>query len=223
MKDISFIKLILIQPMLPFRAWGLIILFVSILKPDQINAGVPWLISDNAAIPASYIFDFNEQTVNDIFLNTIASGIYTFDSLQQATLDSIAYQCPLTGGMAVFRARAILEGLTGEAFDDEVLCAEGQQGLMTPPGVNTIPFKTIVAYPNPAQNAVTVRFAHKIDRGQQMALLSPLGQTIRVYDLPEGDIQFNMDISGMPQGIYYLKVFGNGQETEIIKLVVQER
>lgn len=56
-----------------------------------------------------------------------------------------------------------------------------------------------------------------------MALLSPLGQTIQVYDLPEGETRFNMDISGMPQGIYYLKLFGNGQQTEIIKLVIQER
>ncbi|RME00058.1 MAG: T9SS C-terminal target domain-containing protein, partial [Bacteroidetes bacterium] len=180
------------------------------------------VIAQNDAIVTSYIWESNEKTVNDILLNTLVKGLLP-DSVQINTLGGIARQCPYEGGTAVFRARAILEGLTGEAFDDEVLCAEGQQGLVMPPGVNTIPFKTIVAYPNPAHNVVTVRFAHKIDQGQQMALLSPLGQTLQVYDLPEGDIQFNMDISGMPQGIYYLKLFGNCQQTEIIKLVIQER
>lgn len=95
------------------------------------TAAAAQLIYDNAAIPASYIFEINEKTVNDILLNTLVKGLLP-DSVQTNTLGGIARQCPYEGGTAVLRARAILEGLTGQAFDDEVLCAEGQQGLMMP-------------------------------------------------------------------------------------------
>ena len=204
MKNIAFLH----QYFFPFAAWGLL----AGLVPH----------AQNDAIVTSDVWESNEKTVNDILLNTLVKGLLP-DSVQTNTLGGIAGQCPYEGGTAVFRARAILEGLTGEAFDDEVLCAEGQQGLVMPPALNSVQFTTAVVYPNPAQNAVTVRFAGKIDRGQQMALLSPLGQTLQVYDLPEGETRFSMDISGMPQGIYYLKLFGNGQQAEIIKLVIQER
>lgn len=63
------------------------------------SADAALLLAQNATIPVAYLFEQNERTVNDIFLNTIASGIFSFDSLQQSSLESIAYQCPLTGGM----------------------------------------------------------------------------------------------------------------------------
>jgi len=77
------------------------------------------LLSTNNGIVSVLLHETNEQEVNAIYLSTYAVDSLP-DSLQTLALQVIANQCPLEGGTAVYRARALLQS---NNYDDAVLCA----------------------------------------------------------------------------------------------------
>lgn len=52
--------------------------------------------------------------VNEVCLSWLSTVLGALDSIQLTTLEAIAEQCPITGGNAVFRARAFLAVVTQE-------------------------------------------------------------------------------------------------------------
>ena len=208
MKNIAFLH----QYFFPFATWGLLAGLVPHAQTARTAAAVQ-LASDNAAIPASYIFEINEQTVNDIFLNTIASGIYTFDSLQQATLESIAFQCPLTGGTAVFRARGLLSLVGDYDFGDDVVnCQEvgnrSANGDALSPGTPA----ELKVFPNPGKGVFTVVLpAH--ERGR--LLLTDLNGKVVSVQKTNGETRYTLDLSSQHNGIYICR-FSAGEHMEFV-------
>ena len=165
------------------------------------------LAAQNAAIPASYLFEVNEQTVNDIFLNTIASGVYSFDSLQQTTLETIAYQCPLMGGTAVFRARGLLSLVDDYDFGDDVVnCQEVGNRSADGSSANEMEEGSLLIYPNPASTVINV-ILPKGSNGDysRLQLLDVSGMVVREVQTPE-QTSLRMDVSELPRGVYLCKV-----------------
>ncbi len=179
------------------------------------------LAAQNAAIPASYLFEVNEQTVNDIFLNTIASGVYSFDSLQQATLETIAYQCPLTGGTAVFRARGLLSLVGDYDFGDDVVnCQEVRNRSADGSSANEMEESSLLIYPNPASTEITVVLPNGSNGDySRLQLLDVSGMVVREVQTPE-QTSLRMDVSELPRGIYLCKVHRRNVPPLIAKFVL---
>ena len=202
MKNIAFLH----QYFFPFAAWGLLAGLVPYAQTAR-TAAAAQLASDNAAIPASYLFELNEQSVNDIFLNTIASGIYSFDSLQQATLESIAFQCPLTGGTAVFRARGLLSLVADYDFGDDVVNCQEAGNRSVNGSLEQIENEGgLRVYPNPASAEITVVLPNGSDGDYtRLQLLDVSGKLVReVRTSQQASIRLN--VSELPRGIYLCKV-----------------
>lgn len=61
----------------------------------------------NAGLGTSELIESNQKQVNDIYLGTVAKDVGIFTPAQATQLFAIANQCPMLGGNAVFRARAL--------------------------------------------------------------------------------------------------------------------
>ncbi len=101
----------------------------------------------NESIYTSETIEVNEQVVNEIYLSILGQDQIQFSEDVIAQLEIIAAQCPLAGGNAVFRARAILSLITGEIqYDDINICL--QAGIILRESAKKI---TANLYPNPAK------------------------------------------------------------------------
>jgi subtilisin family serine protease len=75
----------------------------------------------------------------------------------------------------------------------------------------------ITIYPNPAQNEVKIQSTQlKIDEVQIADLL---GKIIYHSKISTVDSEFSINISSLPAGIYYVKIFSEGQAAAMKKLV----
>ncbi len=63
--------------------------------------------TENNSVSTSLHPDEIEKEINEIYLSTIAVGIYTFTEIQASVINTLAYECPYTGGTAVFKARSL--------------------------------------------------------------------------------------------------------------------
>lgn len=153
------------------------------------------------------------------FLNTLAKGI-PLNNSQVNLLTNIAFQCPYEGGTAVFRARALLSGITEDVFDDETLCGQqGSQGLMLPPMVGNEVKPEIVLFPNPAQHSVTVRMQEAIKGEVELSIYNLYGQKLEVH-LLGGMTDYSFSTENMPQGIYLVRIQQGKEIIYSTKLVI---
>src|SRR5690606_10442037 len=71
------------------------------------TAAATTLANTNAALAVTVQIEDNEKKVNEIYLSTVAKDVLEFTNDQIQDLYAIASQCPLAGGQAVYKARAL--------------------------------------------------------------------------------------------------------------------
>ena len=179
------------------------------------------VIAQNNAIGTSYIWESNEKTVNDILLHTLAKGLLP-DSAETALLTGIAQQCPYDGGTAVFRARAILDGLSGQSFDDELLCAQKQQGLALPALVQDIQLQRIQLWPNPTERILTVQLEQAFNAELNATIQNVFGLPVSSVTIPENTTHFEVELPVVPTGIYWLIVRSQKGVVAVGKVVIRQ-
>ena len=121
------------------------------------------MLSQNNSLSGTGDYRTNEKTVNSIYLQTVAVGNNTFSASQLTTLQSIAAQCPLSGGEAVLRARDILALAQGTPlfYNNVNSCGSGAR----PSRDRTEQFQAgnfIQVRPNPASENITTMVRKEI-------------------------------------------------------------
>ena len=175
------------------------------------------LATQNATIATDSVYELNERIVKDIYLNTIAQGIAEFDGTQLAGLESIANQCPLTGGSAVFKARSLLAMVRDSVYDDEMLCeqiGERSESQMT------IEHSGFALFPNPAQNKVTVVKPPTIEEDTEIFIFNSLGKSVLRKVLPGEIPSVTLNTSGLEEGTFIVAIYSNGRKIFTDKLVI---
>jgi hypothetical protein len=184
--------------------------------------GAEALLSINAAISTSNIWESNEQAVNEQLLLSSAKG-ETLTIEQINILSAIAIQCPYSGGIAVFRARALLSGTLDLHYDDSAACEPNNQALIQQPGIPQESNADVKIFPNPTQNEFTIRFTEPTLHPAELRLQTSTGQTLRVYQVPEGSSAQQLSMpEGTPPGIYFLSLIAESQETRVFRIVVSK-
>ena len=74
--------------------------------------------ADNTAIETSELWEENQKAVNDVWLSTFAKGNYILNTEQLTVIYSVATQCPISGGDAVFQAQSIYRTVAAEVLFD---------------------------------------------------------------------------------------------------------
>lgn len=174
------------------------------------------ILTQNGLIDVTEVYEENERTVNDVYFRTIAAYNYDFTQEQIESLASVAYQCPLSGGAAVYRARGMYQSATGFVFfDDTDLCQ--QQNISWKKA--EIPKKQdIKVYPNPTQNQLNIEFGKEY-LGATVVVYNALGQLVKQTNLPkETKGVYTFSVAEMSAGVYYIRIANDYSQ----KIIVQK-
>lgn len=173
----------------------------KVLSADSVKAA-------NANVATTEWMDLNTKQVNEIYLSTIGSEVDTFTTAQVNALYSIADQCPMVGGEAVFRARALYALVNNEQdFDDPLLCL--QQGIIVKslkPQDTGVGQATVV--PNPAMNAATVVLQEELDNPVVFVVFNAIGAVVLREEVPAKSIEWPFSTASLPPTFYYYQVHG---------------
>ena len=150
----------------------------------------------------------NSQYVNEIVIEGLGDTI-TYSSTQKDALRTIAYQNPITGGEAVFRARAILNldiedaylpyrysGNTDSSFAPEALI-----------------------FPNPNKGKFNIHILNQKEGSSEFTVYNSLGKTLRSINGIQGNELVPVDVSSLDPGIYFLDI-NFGMKHQVLKLII---
>ena len=172
--------------------------------------------TENEAIATSEVYEENTKSINRIHLEMLISGNPEPDSLQRATLTAIAWQCPLSGGDAVYEARAMLA--MPDWIDDPAICrferSDQRSGANRPaaglPGLSV--------YPNPARETLTVAFDAEVENGT-LLLSDVFGREAKLVKTGQART-CQIDVRQLPAGIYYLTLLGGPKPLRSAKVFI---
>ena len=154
----------------------------------------------------------NQKIVNDIYLSTVARGLFAFSLLQVQQLENLIYQCPLAGGRAVYQARALysLVNDTLVYHSDSLNC--GQMGLSWRKAQVNPSSNDFSIVPNPSSAVTKVVWDNRLYKIASIEVYSLLGiqQCNTMVKENKGEVDIN--ISSLPQGFHVFKLldeYGN--------------
>ncbi|MFN3876169.1 MAG: hypothetical protein ACK4L7_09695 [Flavobacteriales bacterium] len=158
----------------------------------------------NAAIGTSALIEANEKLVTDIHLATIGKDVDSFSPGQAASLYDIATQCPLAGGNAVFKARALYQLIAGNTeFDDVALCL--QEGLVVKQRTEpNMMLATIM--PNPATERATLLVEPPLKAGGMLVLYNAQGAVALQRNLSNDATRLDFSIAELAPALYHFVV-----------------
>ena len=170
------------------------------------------LLQLNAAVSTSLTPAANHKTVNTITLNWLATD--ELSSTDLATLVSIAEQCPLEGGDAVYEARSVVSHFEGTEYDDRDLCGtQNRQSRGEKYPINN----QIIVFPNPASGQINwIDTSGKVESVRVLNALGQLSVEITNAKPPIG-------VANLPQGFYVVQLFSTdntllvAQKIQIVK------
>ncbi|MEQ9425362.1 MAG: T9SS type A sorting domain-containing protein [Cyclobacteriaceae bacterium] len=79
----------------------------------------------------------------------------------------------------------------------------------------------ITVYPNPASDEVWVAFDRKLESDIEFTVYNQVGAQIRIGNARQGDINFRIDTSRLPSGMYLLYIRNDEDDFEHLKFVVK--
>lgn len=146
-----------------------------------VNDRIQYLIDANDGISPNNLIETNEKYVNDFTLKQLRHNL-TPDSLDFSMLQSIAQQCPFSGGRSVYIARAILQEYFPEmVYNDEDLCAA--EGLMRKKNENNQALSNnLLISPNPANEILNIIYYNDKDPIVSTILYSMEGKTLQTQN-----------------------------------------
>jgi Subtilase family/Secretion system C-terminal sorting domain/Ig-like domain CHU_C associated len=181
---------------------------IAIAYEQDAKSALAVLEAQNASLQNTEVYETNEKTVNEIYLETVGNGKREFTATQQSTLFAIAQQCPYSGGEAVYAARSLYALVDNPYYDDRALCAA--QGVLwrTQKPKNTdnkdaINSLHVKAFPNPTSNLCTV-FVQGEHDVLEMTVTDALGRAISTSSIAEKSNQAIVSFETMPAGLYIL-------------------
>ena len=126
---------------------------------------------------------------------------------QISSLQSIAGQCPLSGGESVFTARdmLVLMQIAPVFYNDDVLCSAAPR---SPGNVQTGLGNTISIFPNPANDEITVQYDLQHTGVSQLQFLNIYGQLVKEITLPDAQGKVSMPTGNLAAGVYVYTLNG---------------
>lgn len=172
----------------------------------------------NAALSTSELIEQNAKAVNEVYLATIGKEEDTFTSGQTGALLAIANQCPMVGGNAVFRARALYALINGtQDYDDEMLCL--QHGIILKSRHPTAA-ATLNVIPNPTNNEATLVLEQMLDEPGVFVVFDALGSEVLRYSVPIETLRFRMNTVSLAPALYHYQVRGPSGLLGVGKLTI---
>ena len=157
----------------------------------------------------------------DIYLQTFARDRHDLSATRIQALESVAYQCPIAGGDAVFLAREMLAAIDTAVrfYDDGSLCQSAQKLSSNQQIAPVIGWFKMS--PNPASDLLYLQYELGASGGYQFHLTNLLGQNCLTTALKSGRQQESLPISPLPEGVYFWQILKESHVIQQGKLVIK--
>jgi hypothetical protein len=167
-------------------------------KESVLYQNAAQIAQENQTIVVATTHESNEKTVNDIYLQTFAVALEPSPA-QIALLEGIANQCPLVGGAAVYRARALI----GQAnYDDYMLCRQALPRESNQSATDKTAKNTLEIYPNPVCNQLQLLLPNHV---KTIVITNQLGSVIQSWKDETFEQRWQADIN-LPSGVYFCTI-----------------
>ncbi|MBX2928398.1 MAG: T9SS type A sorting domain-containing protein [Saprospiraceae bacterium] len=144
-----------------------------------------------------------------------------FTSTQKTELADIAFQCPWSGGDAVFFARSLYALIDPDAgYDDELLCSVGGQFRALPEQARTVETGFEI-YPNPAGDYIIIRTAGIEDNERATVVLYDLMGREILRTAVAGNADFALNTEQVHTGLFWAMLSIDGQRVGVRKVVIK--
>lgn len=164
--------------------------------------------NSNASIGTGELIEANEKMVNAIYLNTLAKDVDAFTESEALDLFDVANQCPLMGGTAVYRARALYELVDPEQdYDDPALCL--QHGIIVRK-MEQAAEPTVQLMPNPARDLADLVYHLQEGSQGELILHDALGRIVLREGLSSDQQRHSLTITQLAPGAFHYMVLENG-------------
>ncbi len=175
--------------------------------------------SVNQTINPELQIEQNYKELDNIYIS-LMNGTAS-DSMQIQILEAIALQCPQQGGLAVYRARVLLNVLYDDVRYWEDNCASSAR-MATPEEPNAMVNGNgnVVLYPNPSNGFMTLAYNLSSERQGEFVIYDLLGNTIAKTNLAKGMNEKQIDLTALASGIYYYRVTVGGIVIKNDKIVI---
>ncbi|MCX6272137.1 MAG: hypothetical protein NTU44_13145 [Bacteroidetes bacterium] len=179
------------------------------------------VLAANGNLPSGEIYEQNEKYITDIYLNTVARGIFDLTEDQISLIAEVANQCPLAGGNAVYLARSLYALVHDTIYDDKQLCYLAGIKNVKQNKEKANRSQSFKLFPNPAKDVVTIEWQNTSDEFVKVEFITPIGQTYyqEIISLLSGKHEINL--SKWKTGVYQVCFqYANNKETYCDKLVI---
>lgn len=173
----------------------------------------------NEGIEISKTIEANKQKVNDIYLETIARGIFDFTPEQVARLFEVANQCILSGGIATVQARAMYALVNNShKFEERDLCT--REGIEYRVADKNVVASSFNLYPNPANDLINITYEIDAQYKVDLEITDVLGRAVMKKGVPSENTSMQISTKNYPAGIYHCRIICNGNVTYNKKFAV---
>lgn len=175
----------------------------------------------NQSVNPQLMPEQNYKDVNDIYISLL-NGVPA-DSNQLQTLESIASQCPAQGGIAVYRARVLLDVLYDGLYYWSDSCSSSAR--LAPPEVNSnqqANSSNVMLYLNPNDGNMTLTYTLPEGQQGQFTLYDAMGNIVDTETLQTGTQNQPLLLTGLANGIYFYQVTFDNQIIKSEKIVIQK-
>jgi hypothetical protein len=182
----------------------------------------------NVAIPVQpgNIFEGYEREINVILLNLLSNEDYLLSESDVQTIDFVAAQCPLSHGLAVYKARGIQMGYKANVgYDNQAICK--LVGLQyRKPNQQTDNQKLVLqVYPNPSNGRLSIALQGNTNRYKLHALrlVNVMGQEIYQLHCNSEEMELDLRALSISSGIYLLQTQLSSGEVLQSKIIYHEK
>ncbi|MFN0215491.1 MAG: T9SS type A sorting domain-containing protein [Saprospiraceae bacterium] len=168
-------------------------------------------------LPADNLLEQNRKSAQRLYLQTLGMGIAQLNPEQLAEAESIAIQCPLVGGSAVYAARALYRLNIDKVFVDDSLCISTQERKEAHEKKPTVEAVSLV--PNPASEVVTIKGISLSKEQPVEVILFDMNGKVRIHRVIEtGDA--TLSTIGLLDGVYICEIKVRGKPPIALKLII---
>ncbi len=168
----------------------------NIVQAKQINDSI---------VPANFM-EMNQKLVNDVYLRTWALGGMEIDSVDKSKLETIAFQNPIDGGIAVYSARVIL-GLIQDDFSPVSTARMANSELKRKEILGVENNFITKLYPNP--NDGNMQIDYNLENGQNGVLIISdiIGQRIKWFSFQNDRNYLKISDASLKNGVYFYEIW----------------
>ena len=173
------------------------------------------LNADNATISSSKVYEENEKQINNIYFQMIYKEHLDMLPNFSSQIVSIANQCPLSGGPAVYKARTLAALIDPDLrYDDQLACSQAGISWRHSQQKQESAF---TIYPNPAFESATIKYNILAD--SKLEVFNKIGELTLFKSLSKDSNEEKMDLSEFKNGVYTCKLI-QANHVDVIQFVV---